>query len=227
MSADAPLRMAIFDFDGTLMDSQAHIVRGMRAAFVAHGRPEPSEDRVRPVIGLSLVAAVQGVDPTIGADEADAIARAFVAVFEKERAAGRAEAEAPLFAGAYDVLAQLAETETLLAVATGKGRRGLEFALEAHALRPFFTVTQTGDDAPSKPHPGMVENCLAAVGVEAAHAVVIGDTVYDMEMARNAGAAAIGVAWGYHAAHTLEAAGAARIVRRFDELADALDDLWR
>lgn len=227
MTDDAPLRLAIFDFDGTLMDSAAHIARGMRLAFAAHGRPTPSDEAVRRVIGLGLVPAMRGVDPSLSDDEAAAIGHAFVAVFEDERARGGAEAEAPLFPGAADALARLAEDERLLlGVATGKGRHGLDHALDAHALRRFFTVTQTANDAPGKPHPAMVENCLAATGVASKQAVVIGDTAYDMEMARNAGVAAIGVAWGYHSTDELRAAGAAAIVEDFDALDAALEAIW-
>ena len=223
---DAPLRLVIFDVDGTLLDSQANIVIGMRAAFRQFGRPEPGADAVRRVIGLGLVPAIQGVDAAISHAEAEAIGKAFIDHFEEERADGRGEANSPLFAGAYDALARLAETELLLGVATGKGRRGLEIVLDAHQIRPFFTTTQSANDAPGKPHPGMVENCLAATGVDAAHAVVIGDTTYDIEMARNAGVAALGVDWGSHAADELGAAGASRVLTRFDELEDALAALW-
>ncbi len=227
MSADArPLRLAIFDFDGTLMDSQATIIRGMRAAFAEAGRPAPMDDAVRRVIGLGLLPAVRGIDPSLTAPEAEAIGRAFVALFERERAMRTAEADAPLFEGAHAALARLAATELLLGVATGKGRRGLEHALDAHDLRAFFCVTQTANDAPGKPHPGMVENCLAATGVEAAQAVVIGDTVYDMEMAGNAGVAAIGVAWGYHDPADLVAAGARRIVEDFEAIPLIFDEFW-
>lgn len=226
MSIEAPLRLAIFDFDGTLMDSQDAIITGMRAAFAAHGRPPPSAEAVRRVIGLGLAPAVQGVDSSISKAEAEEIGHAFVAHFDQQRAQGGAEHEAPLFDGAHAALARLAETDLLLGVATGKGRRGLELALDAHDLRRFFSVTQTANDAPGKPHPGMVENCLSATGVDAAHAVVIGDTSFDMQMARNAGVTAIGVAWGYHDAADLLTAGAAQVLGDFDELGDALRELW-
>ncbi|MCI4666257.1 MAG: HAD-IA family hydrolase [Neomegalonema sp.] len=223
---DGPLKLAIFDFDGTLMDSQGHIIWGMREAFARVGRPAPGADAIRRVIGLGLVPAVQGVDPSIGEEEAERIGHIFVHVFDEKRATGGGEAEAPLFDDAHTTLSQLAETNLVLGIATGKGRRGLDLALDAHDLRRFFTVTQTANDAPGKPHPGMVENCLDAVGVDRRDAVVIGDTTYDMQMAKNAGVAAIGVDWGYHAAEELLAAGAQRVVARFEQIEGALVELW-
>lgn len=227
MSAAAPrLRLAIFDFDGTLMDSQGHIIAGMRAAFKAAGRPEPEAAAIRRVIGLGLAPAVQGVDPTISDAEADQIGHSFISYFDEDRAAGRGEKEAPLFTGAKELLYALAPSALILAIATGKGRRGLDLALSAHDIGHCFTVTQTANDAPSKPHPGMVENCLSQTGVEAGEAVVIGDTVFDMEMARHAGVAAIGVDWGYHEGDELMAAGVKALARDFEELRRLLGEDW-
>ncbi|MEL6318013.1 MAG: HAD-IA family hydrolase, partial [Pseudomonadota bacterium] len=138
------------------------------------------------------------------------------------------EGAAPLYPGARACIERLRRDETLLlSVATGKARRGLDHTLGAHGLEGVFIATQTCSENPGKPHPGMIESCLAATGVAAADAVMIGDTVFDMEMAANAGVAAIGVAWGYHAAEELADAGAREIVSDFDALGRALEALWR
>ncbi|HLS19620.1 MAG TPA: HAD-IA family hydrolase, partial [Paracoccaceae bacterium] len=114
----------------------------------------------------------------------------------------------------------------LLSVATGKARRGLEHFLLTHGLKSHFITTQCADDAPSKPHPQMVLNCLAATGVDAQAAVMIGDTEFDMEMAKAAGCRRIGVSWGYHSVKRLRAGGAEHIVESFDELESVLDTMF-
>jgi len=119
----------------------------------------------------------------------------------------------------------LDEAGVLMAMATGKGMRGLHHVLDQHEMRQYFTSLQTPDTAPGKPHPGMVENVLAETGVLAANTLVLGDTSFDMEMARNAGVAAIGVDWGYHHSDTLMAAGADRVLRSFSELPDLLAEM--
>ena len=124
----------------------------------------------------------------------------------------------PLFPGVREILAKLDRPEILLGIATGKNRRGLLHSLEQHGLTKHFAVLKTADDGPGKPHPEILERAMAELGVPAAQTVMIGDTVYDMALARNAGAEAIGVAWGYHEAEELMAAGAGCIVESFAEL---------
>ena len=113
-----------------------------------------------------------------------------------------------------------------MGVATGKARRGLDHATEAHDLEPFFVTRQTADHHPSKPHPSMLHAALAETGAEAAHAVMIGDTSYDIEMGRAAGFRTIGVDWGYHDTSALERAGADIVVQDFKGLDMALNDFW-
>ena len=133
----------------------------------------------------------------------------------------------PLFPGADAVLRDLAaQDETLLAIATGKSRRGLEHVFDIHGFRSMFHSVQCADDHPSKPHPSMVEACLRDTGVEPEHAVIIGDTSFDIEMGRAAGIHAVAVDWGYHPGESLLALGAAELLTRFDELPRALDRIW-
>lgn len=212
--------------DGTLLDSLPQIGAAMDVAFAAIARPAPPLERVRAVIGLSVEEAVLRLDPELSAAALTEAALVFRRANVEARARGEGEAAARLYPGARAALEALARTETLLGVATGKGRPGLEFALDFHGLRDFFVTTQTGSDAPGKPHPGMVDRALAETGAEAAHTLVIGDSPYDMQMARNAGARALGVAWGYHPPEALLAAGAEAVAPDFAGLERALDGLW-
>lgn len=220
------LRLAIFDVDGTLVDSQAAIVGAMEAAFAALGLPAPSRGAILSIVGLSLDHAMLRLVPEAGADTRARLVDGYKQAYQAERLAQGA-AHSPLFPGAREMLEQLdAQPDTLLAVATGKSRRGLDALIEAHGLERFFVSRQVADDHPSKPHPSMILAALADAGVETPAAVMIGDTSFDMEMARAAGVAGLGVGWGYHPVAALEPV-ARRVVQRFDDLPPALDALWR
>ncbi|MGF1447167.1 MAG: HAD-IA family hydrolase [Pikeienuella sp.] len=220
------LKLVIFDVDGTLIDSQASILAAMTGAYRARGLPCPSREAVLSIVGLSLPQAMARLSPELPAAEHHALADAYKSTYRSQREAGTGEAEALFYPGALATLTRLDTAGHLLGIATGKARRGLDHMLDTHELRHRFVVTQTADDAPSKPAPGMVLNCLAATGVAAADAVVVGDTEFDMEMARAAGARAIGVAWGYHERARLNRGGAETVIDRFAELDAALAALW-
>src|SRR5690606_8933044 len=129
-----------------------------------------------------------------------------------------------MFPGALDALDRLAaRDDVVLGIATGKSRRGVQAIMDLHDLHGRFVTVQTADDHPSKPHPSMVLQAIADTGVVSGKAVVIGDTTYDMEMARGAGAHAIGVSWGYHASDALTASGAATVLASFVDLDRALE----
>jgi len=220
MRESTPLRLVIFDLDGTLVDSQRPILAAMRRSFAAMGWPGPPDPEVLGIVGLSLPEAMRTLAPRAAPDEIDGL----VTLYKQSYAAvsREADAEAPLYPGARAAIDRLAEAGYLLSIATGKARRGLERVLDAHDLGGCFLATQTADDAPSKPHPGMVLNSLAASGAAPEHTVVIGDTEFDMAMARAAGARALGVGWGYHGPERLHRGGAERILADFDALDDAL-----
>ncbi|SDZ74030.1 HAD-IA family hydrolase [Rubrimonas cliftonensis] len=222
--ADA-LRLILFDVDGTLIDSAGLISAAMAEAFSAAGRRAPTPIETRTIIGLSLPIAVARLDPDLDPPALDAVTAAYKAAFVRLRATGDEATATPLFPGARAALERGDASGALMGVATGKARRGLEHILDGHDLRGFFVTTQTADDAPSKPHPGMVLNALRATGVDGARAAVVGDTSYDMAMARAGGAAAIGVAWGCHHADALIDAGAQAIIESFEALDDALERL--
>ncbi|MEP5759190.1 MAG: HAD-IA family hydrolase [Litoreibacter sp.] len=222
----AGLKLAIFDVDGTLIDSLAHIKGAMHDAFVACDLAAPTEREVRGIIGLSLFEAVDRLYPGLEEARVDAVVEAYKASFMKTRETQTTDATAPLFPGARAILEQLQSRDTLLlAVATGKSRRGLVKMLEAHALEGVFVSTQVADDHPSKPNPSMVRQCLLETGVEAHDAVMIGDTTFDLEMGRSAGVKTVGVDWGYHDTDALRPF-ADEIIFEFDTLPGALDKLW-
>lgn len=219
-------RLVIFDVDGTLIDSRRGILAAMTLAFERAARPMPPENEVLSIVGLSLPEAMAVLVPDAEGAERARLVEYYKDGFVTLRRSGRGEAEAPFFPGALAALDRLEEAGHLLSIATGKARRGLDHMLTTHGLGHRFVATQTADDAPSKPHPGMVLNCLAGTGVQAERAVVVGDTEFDMAMARAAGARAVGVGWGYHDRVRLERGGAERIIGGFDELESAIGALW-
>ena len=210
------LRLAIFDCDGTLVDSQADIAEAMEAAFAAHGLHAPPRPDIRRIVGLSLGEAIRQLAPDAPAELARALVESYKAAFRARRSAG--VVEEPLFEGIAALIAELDEAGWLLGVATGKSDRGLAHCLERHGLTGHFVTLQTADRHPSKPDPAMLEACLDATGVTAEEAVMIGDTAYDMAMAVNAGVRAIGVDWGYHHPDELREAGAEAVAGSVAEL---------
>ncbi|MBY5987423.1 HAD-IA family hydrolase [Roseovarius atlanticus] len=219
------LRLVIFDVDGTLVDSQADIVAAMSHAFARAGREAPTREAILSIVGLSLDRAM-----TVLAPDMDAAMHARMVEWYKEayialRAKIGAAESSPLYPGAREVLEALhAQPETLLGVATGKSRRGLDKLLEGHGLERMFITQQVSDHHPSKPHPSMIRAALSETGLEPHQAVMVGDTSFDMEMAAAAGVAGIGVGWGYH---PREALGAARhVIERFDDLPPLLQEIW-
>ena len=209
-------RLAIFDCDGTLVDSQADICAAMDAAFAAAGLPSPDRGATRRVVGLSLPEAMRRLRPDGSADDHSMLAQLYRDAFRKRRVAG--QVAEPLYDGIADLIAELADAGWLLGVATGKSDRGLIHCLETHGLSGHFVTLQTADRHPSKPHPSMIEACLAATGAQTSDTVMIGDTSFDMAMAVNAGVRAIGVDWGYHHPRELVEAGAEAVAGSMAEL---------
>jgi phosphoglycolate phosphatase len=205
-------RLAIFDCDGTLVDSGHTITCALVAAFERHGLDVPAPEQSRRIIGLSLVEAMAALLPDAPAEQHLMLAEDYKRAFMDLRAAGKVEE--PLYDGILEVLDQLEQDGWLLAVATGKSDRGLNHCLEGHGIHARFVSLQTSDRHPSKPHPAMVRQAIAEAGATPESTVVIGDTSFDMAMAVNAGASGIGAAWGYHPADELLAAGATGVAER-------------
>jgi len=213
----------IFDVDGTLVDSQAHIVGAMADAFDALRIPVPSRAEILGVVGLSLPLALARLAPALGARDLERLGAAYRESFMTRRDRAPVGEVAPFYPGMRALLDALsAQDDVLLGVATGKSRRGLERLVEAHGLGPLFVTTQTADDHPSKPNPAMILAALAETGVAPDRAVMVGDTTFDIEMARAAGVRGLGVAWGYHGADALERAGAEAVADTAEALAGLL-----
>lgn len=221
-----PLRLVIFDVDGTLIDSQAHIVAAMNSAFEGLGLIPPSREETLSIVGLSLPVAIDRLMPDADAATQAAVVEGYKDGFMRLRVDNGA-ALSPFYPGARDVLGTLAARDNLLlGIATGKSRRGMDHLMEMHGLRPLFQTVQVADDHPSKPNPSMILACLSETGVDTTHAVILGDTVFDMEMGRNAGIPAIGVNWGYHRAENLTKAGAHVVLDSFGQLDGVLTEIW-
>jgi len=218
-------KFVIFDCDGTLVDSQHSIVAAMHKAYAAHGLEAPARTQLLSIVGLSLHEAFH----VLGDGQSDYPIESLVAGYKAAFFALRKSGTHcdPLFPGARDVIAALSRrSDVLLGIATGKSRRGLEAVLNLHGLRDQFHIIKTADDAPSKPHPAMVIDAMNEAGVTSGDTTVVGDTVFDMKMARDAGALGIGVAWGYHQPSALLQAGAAMVLDDFPSLMPALDQIW-
>ena len=199
-------RLAVFDCDGTLVDSCGNIFAALSGAFSDHGFIVPPPEASRRVIGLSLVEAIATLVPDEGRDRHVLLAESYKRHFQRARAEGKIEE--PLFEGIPELLNTLEADGWLLAVATGKSDRGLSLCLDCHGIVDRFVSLQTADRHPSKPHPSMVEQAMADAGASPETTIVIGDTAFDMGMAVSAGAMGIGAGWGYHEAHEMLDAGA-------------------
>ena len=217
-------RLIVFDFDGTLVDSQRAISLAMSEAFVEAGLAPPPAAHVRRVVGLRLEEAVARLHEEGDYDQVVRVADGYRRSFARLR--GSPDFDEPLFEGAREAIEALDAAGLFLAIATGKNRRGLVASLERHGLHGRFTSLKTADDGPGKPHPAILLDAMAEVGAEAEETVLIGDTTYDMQMARSAaGARALGVSWGYHGAGELMDSGAAAVLDDFAQIWPALADL--
>ena len=208
------MRCAVFDCDGTLVDGQAAVCDSMEAAFAEAGLPAPDRNAVRRIVGLSLPQAVMHLAPDTEKNARAAVVEAYKAHFRATRESGALREV--LYDGIRETLHALHDADWMLAVATGKSHRGL------NGLAKLFTSLQTADGHPSKPHPAMLEAALVECGAAPADAVMIGDTSFDIEMAKAAGATPIGVAWGYHEPEELLRAGAVAVAQSPAQLTEIL-----
>lgn len=221
----APLRLVIFDVDGTLVDSQATILSGMAAAFACVDQPLPDRQTLLGVVGLSL----EVIFPVLAPELSEAAHAKMVATYKHTYMTERAEAgvvqSTPFYPGALETLHALnAVPDVLLGVATGKSKRGLDKLIEGYDLHGLFVTQQVADFHPSKPHPSMILQAMADAGVDAVDTVMIGDTSFDMEMAAAAGVRGIGVSWGYHGRERLHHADV--VVDDYPGLNNVLKEMW-
>ncbi len=219
------MKLVIFDCDGTLVDSQNMIAASMEWAYREEGLEWPGRAATLSIVGLSIPKAMEVLSPCLPEEVRQKIGEGYKVAFRHLRM-DPAHHE-PLFEGAGAIIDELAgRDDVLMGIATGKSRRGVRALLEREGWAGRFATIQTADDAPSKPHPAMVHQAVHETGVGAGDAVVIGDTSYDMAMARAAGAGALGVSWGYHHSDALVHSGAHEVVDRFAEVPGVLNALW-
>ena len=189
-----PLRLVIFDVDGTLVDSQGDIVAAMTAAFAAVEAPAPTRAEVLSIVGLSLDVAMTVLAPTRSTGDHLVMVEAYKGAYMSLRAEAGVAQSSPLYPGALETLRHLHdEPEVLLGVATGKSKRGLDKLIAGHGLEGLFITQQVADFHPSKPHPSMIHQAMADAGVGPDATVMIGDTSFDMDMAAAAGVTSIAI----------------------------------
>lgn len=184
--------LLVFDWDGTLMDSAAVIVASIQAASRDIGLAEPSINAARHIIGLGLNEAVAALFPGLLRSDYGRLTERYRHHFMSQ------DAQIPLFEGAAETVRELHAAGFLLAVATGKGRRGLERVLDHTGLRPWFHATRCADESFSKPHPQMLLELIDVLGVETKRTLMIGDTSHDLQMAANAGVPSLAACYGAH-----------------------------
>ena len=211
-------KLLVFDWDGTLMDSEARIVACIQSAFADLGEMPPPREIAREVIGLGLEEAMTMLWP-----DGSVLQRRELVDRYRSHFLGGQETESHLFPGARDLVQDLNARGLLLAVATGKSRRGLESALTSTGLRSHFHATRCADETFSKPHPEMLLQVMAELGADRSETLMIGDTEFDMEMARNAGVAALAVAYGVHHPERLLRHNPLDCLNEFQDLRDWLE----
>ena len=217
------MRLVIFDVDGTLVDSQNMIFAAFNHAYQGLGLATPDRQRALGFVGMSLEHIFPAMSPELEPDQHAALTQGYRDAYFHIREQQGSNATSPFFPGGREVIDALrGEDWTLLAVATGKSRRGLDKLIEGYGLQGYFQSEQTADTHPSKPHPSMVQACLAETGVLPERTVMVGDTTFDMDMGRAAGVRTIGVSWGYHPVDALKAD---TIIHTFDALPAAIDAL--
>ena len=219
------MKLIVFDCDGTIVDSQAGIVLSMNHAFKSLHMTPPSRAATLAVVGLSLPEAFSVLAPEAEYETRRDLAEKYKNAF-RELNHAPAEPEG-LFPGCKDAIAALAaRSDVTLGIATGKSRRGVDRLITTEGWDGIFTTIQTADEHPSKPHPSMLHQAMLETGIGAADAIMVGDTTYDIIMARAAGVGALGVTWGYHHRDELEEAGAHLIIDDYGALPDALANMF-
>ncbi len=210
-------KLVIFDCDGTLVDSQHIIIEAMQATFDKVGLPRLEDMRIRSTVGLSVLEAITMLRPDDDAKAIEEMSDVFKREFYRMRVEEAAQPD-PLYPGTREAIRSLQDAGYLLGVATGNSQRGLARVIHEHDLDGVFVTLQTADGHPSKPHPSMIHTAVAEAGADITSTIMVGDTSYDMMMARSAGSHAVGVKWGYHSESELLEGGAHHLLEAYSEL---------
>jgi phosphoglycolate phosphatase len=216
----AAVKLAIFDIDGTLVDSRRVILDAMMQAYDRCDLGDPGFDRIRKVVGLGLREAFCALEPDAPDELILQLQAAYIEAFQIMRETP--ERREHLYDGALSLLENLHQRGWKLAVATGKSRRGVAHILRLHGLERLFHASVCADDGPGKPNPFMVEENLRLIGACREDTLVIGDATHDMGMALAAGVRAIGVGWGFATAEELALAGAHEVHHDYPSLSRSL-----
>ena len=213
------LKLAIFDMDGTLVDSREVIQTAMVRAFEACGLTPPSYNETRQIVGLGLNEACQRLAPDY--HDLPQLVSEYRSAFVARRS--DLDFREPLYDGAIETLERLANDNWLIAMATGKSHAGIKAVFGMHPLAQYFDTIWCADDGPGKPHPFMCLEAMKALGAEADQSLIIGDAIFDMQMGRAAGIRSIGVSWGFGKSTELSDAGAHEVHDDFKTLNTSLD----
>lgn len=216
------IRLVVFDWDGTLMDSEARIVTAMQQAFFSQVASTPSRSEVREIIGLDLAVAVAQLGPQLAPEQIQTVVRDYRQHYARLHAI-----PSPLFAGAHALLEQLVDAGFLLAVATGKSRQGLDRAMEESGVAELFATTRCGEEAAPKPDPAMLRDILLDLDTSPAEALMVGDTEYDLMMAAAARTYAAAATYGAHSRQRLLGLKPAIVLDALAELPAAIAKLNR
>jgi phosphoglycolate phosphatase len=217
MADDKKFQLLVFDWDGTLADSEACIIDAMQLASAEAELPRCDDTKIRDVIGLSLENAIEKLFP-----ETETVVRKSVADRYREFYFSTSTSSVPVFEGVVETLEKLNQENYFLAVATGKSRRGLDRSLIETGLDKYFDTTRCADETLSKPHPQMLLEIIDFYGLQAANALMIGDSEYDLQMANNAGAGSVAVSYGVHDIERLQLCNPLGVIHHITELTDFL-----
>lgn len=219
----AAMDLILFDLDGTLINSEAILLAAQVETFNRHGLAHPGREAGLGVVGLTLDIALMRLGGLPAPDAA--LTATYKEVFGAMRLSAHADSamDEPLYPGVAETLAALAARPGLkLGIATGKSRRGAEYIVERHGWERLFATIQTADDAPSKPHPGMIQRAMQETGAQPARTAMVGDSSFDIEMAVAAGVVPVAVSWGFQPVETLVALGARHVLARSTDLPGVL-----
>ena len=214
-------RLAVFDCDGTLVDSQHSIINCMQAGFDEVGMSRPNSEEIRRVVGLPLDKAIKILNSKVTLPTINRIRDGYRTAWTKLRK--YSQLHEPLYPNVVETLDELTISGWKLGIATGKSYHGLIHTLDCHQVTDYFSTLQTADRAHGKPHPEMLIKAMEEVATNTDNTVMIGDTTFDMEMAKNAGVPAIGVTWGYHSGEELALSGALKLIHDYSELTVVLN----